>query len=87
MARLWDNAMQGEPTRHGNCSQPELHWSSQQSEIPRPNHSSTIGALFDSNLLVRLVYLSIGSHTNQLVHYDMGREIVLRVRVFSDFFL
>ena len=31
-----------------------------------------IEALFDLNLLIRLAYLSIGSHTNRLVYYRHG---------------
>ena len=48
---------------------PELHRSSRRSEIPRPDHSSTIyyfdRSLVDSNLLNRPSHLTIGSHTNR----------------------
>ena len=54
-------------------------------EIPRSDHNSTIDNfnhnLLDPNLLVRSTHLTIGSHTNWLVHYSIGRKIMLHVRV------
>ena len=98
MACLWDSASHGEPTRYGNSSRPELHRSSQRSEIRQPDHSSTIGnfdrtlrsvtsieALLNSNLPVRSTYLPIRSHTNRLIHCGTGDEIMSCVCVFSDF--
>ena len=57
------------PHAMANSRWPELHRSSCRSEIPRPDHSSTIDyfdrSLVDSNLLNRPSHLTIGSHTNR----------------------
>ena len=69
MARLWDSALHGEPTRHGNSSRPELHRSSQRSQIPWPDHSSTIDN-FDQSIAwlepSRSVSMSLNWITHQL---------------------
>ena len=43
---------------------------------------TSIGALLDSNLLIRSAHVLIGSYTNRLVQCGMGREIVLCICVF-----
>mgnify|MGYP000128994513 CR=1 FL=1 len=43
---------------------------------------TSIGALLDSNLLVRSTQVAIGSYTNRLVQCGMGHEIILCVCVF-----
>ena len=48
---------------------------------------TSIGALLDSNLLVRSAQVTIGSYTNRLVQCGMGREIVLCVCVFFSFIM
>ena len=57
------------PQAIANSRWPKLHRSSCRSEIPRPDHSSTIDyfdrSLVDLNLFNRPSHLMIGSHTNR----------------------
>ena len=71
MARLWDNAF---------ARWTHTPW---QTLIDR----NSIGLLVGRKSLDQVTHLSIGSHTNRLIHYGMGREIVLRVCVFFGFFM